>query len=157
MIERKMPWIVDSGESKIQEIQEILDRMTVGSADDTPYALAYFTDGCQKGPAEALLRDMAWDRLLELRIFNEDRELLLRRTGSGSPFSWRLASEEKAGEEYCFETRQLLEQPLSEEKRWLRVMNYIAYDEDGAAYAADHRLIGFAGEGIENADRNQPI
>ena len=77
---------------------------------------------------------------------------------------------------YCFETRQLLDLgegpdagptfdesdglrilkteagrsfklPITEEERYVRVMNYVAYDEDGVANAADWRLMGFAKEG----------
>ena len=101
------------------------------------------------------------DKLLELRIFNTSREFLLRRSCLGAPFSWRLASEETLSPEmrqkHCFETRQLLERgassagvfvlPVTEKERFVRIMNYVSYDADGVANAADYRLMGFAEKG----------
>lgn len=79
-------------------------------------------------------------------------------------------------ERYCFETRQLLDLgespdekpkydsdglrilqteagrsfklPIAAAERYVRIMNYVCYDDDdGVANAADYRLIGFAKEG----------
>ena len=37
--------------------------------------------------------------------------------------------------------------PITKAERFVRLINYVSYDNDGVAYAADYRLAGFAKEG----------
>lgn len=174
MSENKYPWIISvSGEGNDQPLKDFRDTKA--------YVLAYYTDAFRAGWADQMLAEVEsnMDKLLELRVFNENRELWLHRSALGSPFAWRLAAEgekkPEEKEEYCFETRQLLDLgegpdaepafdqdglrvlkteagrsfklPITKEERYVRIMNYVAYDENGIANAADWRLVGFAKEG----------
>ena len=150
---KDMPWITEMGEGK--ELPP-LDRFR--GTDD--YVVAYFADKFHAGRAASLLDDIVreQDKLLELRVFNASRELLLHRSALGAQFSWRLASEDalspEAKKKHCFETRQLLERgestagisalPVKGAERYIRLMNYVSYDAEGIANAADYRLMGFA-------------
>lgn len=150
---KDMPWITEMGEGKETPP---LDRFR--GTDD--YVVAYFADKFLAGRASTLLEtvEREQDRLLELRVFNASRELLLRRSALGAPFSWRIASEDalspEAKKKHCFETRQLLERgestagisalPVEGAERYVRLMNYVSYDADGVANAVDYRLMGFA-------------
>jgi hypothetical protein len=60
--------------------------------------LSYYTDEFKaqrvRNTAEQpLIKDI--DKLLEIRIFNADREFLARRSNVGGGFSWRLADDKK--------------------------------------------------------------
>ncbi len=171
-----MPWITENGVT--EDAVTLVKRVAV--AEDR--IVAYYVDGFQSGRADRLdaILDRQ-DRLLELRMFSKTRELWLHRSRLGVGFFWRIASEEQFPDpaKYCFETRQLLDLgespdemptfenglrvlhssggsrfllPVSGEERFVRIMNYVAYDEDGVANAADYRLIGFAKEGKSNAE-----
>lgn len=170
-----MPWITEKGVT--EDATALVKRLAV--SEDR--IVAYFVDGFESGYADRLdaILDKQ-DRLLELRMFSETRELWLHRSRLGVGFFWRIAAEEQLPEpaRYCFETRQLLDLgeapdeipafenalrvlhssgggrfllPISGEDRFVRIMNYVAYGEDGVANAADYRLIGFAKEGKPNA------
>ena len=168
-----MPWITDGGTAEdaagtVRRYAAPEDRI-----------VAYYADGFAAGYADRLEALLAGeDRLLELRLFSETRELWLHRSRLGEPFAWRVASEAALPdkERYCFETRQLLDlregpeaapeldaaglrvlRPLNGRRfalpcggadRFVRLMNYVRYDAEGVANAADWRLIGFAKEGL---------
>ena len=171
-----MPWITENGVT--EDAAALVKR--VAAAEDR--IVAYFVDGFQSGYANRLdaILDRQ-DGLLELRMFSETRELWLHRSRLGVGFFWRIASEEQLPEpaRYCFETRQLLDLgeapdetptfenglrvlrssgggcfllPISGEDRFIRIMNYVTYDPDGVANAADYRLIGFTKEGKSNVE-----
>ena len=149
----EMPWIIETGNGK-----DVPSLERFCSSGD--YVVAYFADKFRAGRAGQLLETVKQeaDKLLELRIFNKAHEFLLRRSCVGAPFSWRVAAENTLSPEekkkYCFETRQLLERgestagisalPVTGAERYVRLMNYVSYDADGVANAADYRLMGFA-------------
>ena len=168
------PWISASGAGNDAPLEDFRGKKA--------YVLAYFTDAFRAGWADRMLAEAEsnMDKLLELRVFNDSRELWLHRSRLGAPFVWRLAAEEgikpEEKEKYCFETRQLLDLgegpdaeptfdesdglrvlkteagrsfklPIAKDERYVRILNYVAYDENGVANAADWRLMGFAKEG----------
>ncbi len=177
MSENKYPWISASGAGNDAPLKDFH-----GKKD---YVLVYFTDAFLAGWADQMLAEAESNmgKLLELRVFNENRELWLHRSSLGAPFAWRLAAEEgikpEEKDKYCFETRQLLDLgegpdaepafdddglrvlrteagrsfklPITEKERYVRIMNYVSYDEDGVANTADYRLMGFAERGIKFA------
>lgn len=108
--------------------------------------------------------------LLELRAFSENSELRLTRSEMGSEFIWRLMDDvefkDKAAdrfEEYIFDEKQYLDIDTTrssgceytatgggrytlpvENAEFIRVRNYIDYDNDGMAFFRDFRIVGFA-------------
>ncbi len=172
MTPNNKPWITACGTEPKQEAP-LSDFLADGYL-----ALAYYVDSFEAGVASQLLPLSAerLSRLLELRVFNSECELWLHRSRIGSPFSWRVASEEfDAATRHCIETRQLLDLgenveqaahfdasgrrilhtvsghayalPIGAEDRYVRLINYLTYDENGVANAVDYRLAGFAKEG----------
>lgn len=111
------------------------------------------------------------DELLEARIFNEDRELLISRSGIGEDFSWRIASEKgySGPDKFFYERYQLIDinaekstekvedgcmsivstvggkysLPITGTEKRIKIITYVDYDENGMAYAADNRICGF--------------
>lgn len=136
--------------------------------------LAFFTDQFLSGYCTGKeLEEIPTDKLLELRIFNEEREFLARRTmiGTKHKFQWRIASESeiKENREIQFlvqyqtidmdakKTREGKDDklelvstggghynlPIKKEEDTIKVITYISYDEDGMAYIIDNRIAGF--------------
>lgn len=123
---------------------------------------------------QEMLRRIDTSRLLEIRLFSEDQEVLARRTmiGAKHKFQWRIASEEGLLDNEYVERYQTLdidrtkinsgsngnlqlmttgggkyELPVSETHDSIRIISYIGYDESGMAYIYDNRLAGFAAQG----------
>lgn len=139
------------------------------------YFVAYQTDRFIAGRNTLeILRQIDSRRLLEIRLFSENQEVLARRTmiGEGHKFQWRIASEEGLAENEYVERYQTLdidhtkinigsngnlqlmttgggryELPISQEQDSIRVISYINYDESGMAYIYDNRLAGFTTQG----------
>lgn len=141
--------------------------------------VAYQTDKFISGrnTLDALKR-IECDRLLEIRIFSEEQEVMARRTMTGfaHSFQWRIASEEGLSEDEYIVRYQTLdidqtrtapgldgnlqlmttgggryELPISEEQDSIRVISYVGYsDEDGMAFIYDNRLAGFVTGGGRN-------
>lgn len=140
-----------------------------------PYFVAYQTDRFIAGRNTLeILRQIDSSRLLEIRLFSEEQEVLARRTmiGAGHKFQWRIASEKGLLEnEYVVKYQTLdidrtkinagsngnlqlmttgggkYELPVSETHDSIRVISYIDYDESGMAYIYDNRLAGFTTQG----------
>ena len=114
------------------------------------------------------------EKLLEIRLFSETSELLVRRTmiGAHNSFQWRIADEENLAEDEYLVRYQTLdidtactvqgnngnlnltttgggrfELPISECYDRIRIISYIGYDTDGMAYIYDDRLAGFVIKG----------
>ena len=165
-------WIQKHGDCPEGALSALLEEYMTGSY----LAAAFFTgrfQGCRENCLHSVLDRVR--ELLELRIFNEDRELWLHRSRCEGPFSWRLAGEAgcRAGRDF-FRTVQALDidetyaayrrserdefgalklrstvrgyyaLPLDEGDECVKVVNYVRYDENGVAEAADYRLAGFA-------------
>lgn len=139
------------------------------------YFVAYQTDRFIAGRNTLkILSQIDSSRLLEIRLFSENQEVLARRTmiGAGRRFQWRIASEEGFSESAYVERYQTLdidrtkvnagsngnlqlwttgggkyELPVSEMHDSIRVISYIDYGESGMAYVYDNRLAGFAIQG----------
>jgi hypothetical protein len=109
MQENNELWIADSGsgtKSVNVTVEESVIRIYVEQVDETEKSidlpqgdyicLSYYTDEFKaqrvRNTAEqALIKDI--DKLLEIRIFNADREFLARRSNVGGGFSWRLTDD----------------------------------------------------------------
>ena len=141
------------------------------------YFVAYLTDKFVAGKAECLeqgLNKLEYGKLLELRLFSEEKEVLARRTmiGENHLFQWRVASETGLlPDEYMVKYQTLdidktktvsadngnlrlmttggghYELPIRCEEDCIKVISYIGYDEDGMAFIYDNRLAGFAVKG----------
>ena len=165
-------WIQKHGVCPEDALASLLEEYRTGDY----LAAAFFTgrfQGCRGNRLDSVLAE-ARD-LVELRVFNESRELWLHRSCCGRPFFWRLA-----GESGCdprrdhFRTVQALDidetydayqrgetdeygslklrstvkghyaLPIDRGDACVKVVNYVRYDENGVAEAADYRLAGFA-------------
>jgi hypothetical protein len=111
MQENNELWIAGSGSgasSVNMTVKESVIRIDVGQANETKKSielpageyicLSYYTDEFKAKVVgnmaeQPLIKDM--DKLLEIRIFNADREFLARRSNVGGSFSWRLADDAK--------------------------------------------------------------
>ncbi len=164
----KKPWIASSGSADSARLAEIVARYAEGKKNLT--VLRAYTDqylGCRFEGAIELP-----DHLLEIRVFDADSELLARRTALGEAFSWRIADDgviadnlkEEEGffacpDHYRMEIFQKLDRdekakaltttggrqytlPVQGENT-IRLVQYLAYDENGLAHAADFRMAGF--------------
>lgn len=165
-------WIQKHGVCSEDALASLLEEYGTGDYLVT----AFFTGRFQGGRGDHLDSVLARaSELVELRIFNESRELWLHRSCCGRPFSWRLAGEDGCDSKRdYFRTVQALDidetyaayrcgeadeygalklrstvkghyaLPLARGDECVKVVNYVRYDENGVAKAADYRLAGFA-------------
>ena len=128
-------------------------------------AFATFTDEEWGGTLPELLGVLASDerlgRLLELRVFEESRELHAVRGQMGAKFSWRTAGEDdgtaayiddiqhldingkyKSSDPYAYRTMSggVYRLPITDAER-IVVRNYIDFDADGLAQIVDFRVV----------------
>lgn len=90
-------WIEEKKTISSEELREIAEPMK-GSDD---IYLAYCTDCFKSGfMNDGTFDDIDKDNLLELRIFNDRKEVLARRSSIGEPFSFRIASDEARARNY---------------------------------------------------------
>lgn len=83
-------WIKNSDNCLENELGSLLEEYMT----DDYLVIAFFTDRFQAHRGDHLNSVLAsTQKLLELRVFNENCELWLHRSCCGKPFSWRLASE----------------------------------------------------------------
>ena len=140
------------------------------------YYTAWQTDRFLAGKDDPdSLGRIEWNKLLEIRLFTENDELLARRTmiGAANPFQWRIASEDGLDpDEYIVRYQTLdidtdhiedgeygnlrllttgggtYELPINRNENSVKVISYICYDdENGMAGIYDNRLAGFAAKG----------
>ena len=113
------PWIKDGGSCTREELGLRITEFI----RDGDYLLAYYTDRflSLRFGSQAVLP--SWEDLLELRVFNKDRELWAHRSSTGADFSWRIADDEtlraaaatqedpflKDAENHCIYTKQTLD------------------------------------------------
>ncbi len=89
-------WIAEAGTVREEDVPALLEKYAGGGRK---YCCAFYTDHFQSAVitgagdplAGRLLADIG--QLLELRLFDEDRELLLYRSMIGRPFSFRAADD----------------------------------------------------------------
>lgn len=167
----RYPWIREEewGEELPEKgLLALLDRV---NPEDR--ALAFFVHcfrAVRADRLQQLLSEETVENLLELRLFSAERELWAHRSALGEHFSWRIASETGLTASDFFETRQTLDidtkhapegeglygarplrttgggeyaLPIGEDDGCVVLVNYVAYDEDGCAFAADWRVKGF--------------
>ena len=77
-------WVKESGFCEAPALREKA-RAFAASED---YVIAYYPDRFQVAAANQLSSLPAFETLLELRLFNEVRELWAHRSTHGKPFSW---------------------------------------------------------------------
>ena len=137
--------------------------------------VAYQTDLFIAGKNTAdKLRQIECDKLLELRLFDREGELLVRRTmiGAENLFQWRVADERGLSEDEFIVKYQTLdidetgsvgekdgnrvlmttgggrfELPIGSGRDTIRIISYVEYDTDGMAHIYDNRLAGFVEKG----------
>lgn len=167
----KKPWIKAFGTAEETAL------IPAGFSTDGCLVLAFFTDSFKADYAEKILpisTDQA-QKLLELRVFDAEQELWLHRTTIGDPFHWRIASEDfENNKKYIIRTKQLLDLgesesqapmyedglrvlhttsgyayklPIGADDKYVDIINYLSYDENGVANALDYRYEGFSKEG----------
>lgn len=113
------PWIKDGGSCTREELSlRITDFICDGD-----YLLAYYTNRFLSLRFNSQTDLPPWEDLLELRVFNKDREIWAHRSTTGANFSWRIADDEtlweaaatqedpflKDAENHCIYTKQTLD------------------------------------------------
>lgn len=160
-------WIKCEGLCPEQDL-EIKCREIIDDSNEYLY-LAMYTDRFDSGKYCGST-EIAADSLLEIRIFDDNRELLFLRKSLSENFCWRYIVHDETipSESYYLryylidknetESRQRLDNgnlsilstvggryslPVSETEKRIKVMTYVDYDDNGMAYAADNRVCGF--------------
>lgn len=159
----------EQGECEEKDILKLIH-----TKKDYPFFLAFHTDGFVSGRNnEDEIETIQPERLLELRVFGEKGELLVRRNmiGARQKFQYRTANEEalnKDGNQDYLVSYQALDidqnktkvisegmrslmttgggrysLPINETENSIKIITYVDYDEDGMAFIYDHRLAGF--------------
>lgn len=168
----RYPWIKDCGETTQDALPALLE--TVGTDDTVLAFFVHCFRATRGAFLREILVSEKVENLLELRAFNAERELWAHRTALAELFQWRVASEAGLTVADWFETRQTLDidetypptgnqelnafgalrlrttgggeyaLPIAPGDGCAVLVNYVAYDETGCAFAADWRLRGFA-------------
>ena len=169
----RYPWIQaeEWGEKLTEEgLSALLERV---SPEDRALAFFVHCFRAARGDRlPQLLKEEGVENLLELRVFSAEREFWAHRSALGERFCWRVASEAGLTAADFFETRQTLDidtkyksvkahvdpygarplrttgggeyaLPIGESDGCVVLVNYVAYDEDGCAFAADWRVKDF--------------
>ena len=158
----------NQGKCLDNELEEVIKNQDLSTCK---YFVAYFTDGFLSGfVGEGLFEKIDVGKLLELRIFGEEKELLALRSaiGNNSAFAWRIACEEGMKEDTYLKREQTLDidetrsavvgdemeimstgggsyrLPITPEEKKVVVISYVKYDSDGLAQVYDNRMAGFA-------------
>lgn len=123
-------WIKEYGNTPESEIQGVINRYMPADS----LGIAYYTDrfcSADKKHLAALCEDIP--HLLELRLFNDMGELLIRRSHIGGAFVWRLADDNTLEKAAALETDQFLKKPASyyvEYKQYLDIDSSFQSDID---------------------------
>lgn len=119
----------------------VLEQIDLKKVPDEGYLLAYFRSELvffyQSGIRE-LLEKKGLDHLLELHVFDEKEEYRLLRTGKGKWIEV-IVSDEKVQKEKKVECVKL-EKEYEGVMKYLNVINYIDYDENGMISINQYRL-----------------
>lgn len=164
-------WIKNCGNCSENALGSLMEEYMKGGFLVTAFFTDHFL-GCRAEYLHSVLDSAR--KLLELRVFNENCELWLHRSCCERPFSWRLADETGCEGHDFFRTVQALDidetydayqrcetdgygclklrstvqgyytLPLCEGDECVKIINYVRYDANGVAEAADYRLAGFA-------------
>ena len=160
-------WIKDDGRCSEQELERKCKEIIDGS--EQYLYIALYSDRFDSGRYDSASGTNG-ERLLEIRIFNENRELLFSRNSISEEFRWRfIVHDDSISQESYYtryylidknenESRNKLENgnlsilstvggryslPISEKEKRIKVITYVDYDDNGMAYAADYRVCGF--------------
>ena len=144
----KAQWIKACGQCQETEIASIIWEQNIS----LQYYLAGYTDRYDSGMVCAdIWNDMDCHRLLELRAFGREQEILFIRTCIGTNFKWRVTDDTGLRETDYIDTDQYIDGntecdkdlPLQDGQNAVRVRAYIEYDDNGMAFVSDHRVCGF--------------
>lgn len=169
-IDMERKWIKRYGECMHTEILSIIEESDIPKGC---YYLAGYTNRYDSGIiTEHSWSTEEFKYLLELRIFCGKQELLFLRSSIGAKLQWRLTDDESLDDTDYIDSEQYIDinvekslgsmakdrqdvvqlfttvggsyyLPLKEGENAVAVRAYIAYDDNGMAYVADHRLCGF--------------
>lgn len=119
----------------------VLEHIELKKVPDKGYLLAYFRSelvfSYQSGIQE-LLEKKGLENLLELHVFDENEEYRLLRTGKGKWIEVTV-SDEKVQKEKKVECVKI-EKKYEDAMKYLNVVNYIDYDENGMIAINQYRL-----------------
>ena len=160
-------WIKESGTCQGSDLDTIISSI-IKEIDNGLY-IAMYTDRFESGK---ITDDCRFEDkyVLEIRIFNKDKEILLSRGSISEDFIWRYISNDKTLDDESYYARYHvidMNEPLSKDyldngnlsiistgggryslpvtegTKKIKIITYIDYDENGMAYAADNRVCGF--------------
>lgn len=144
----KAQWIKACGQCQETEIASIIREQNIS----LQYYLAGYTDRYDSGMVCAdIWNGMDCHRLLELRVFGREQEILFTRTCIGTTFGWRVTDDTGLQDTDYIDTDQYIDcntecdkdLPLQNGQNAVRVRAYIEYDDNGMAFVSDHRVCGF--------------
>ena len=174
-------WVKEKGlTGEMELLRELRDKI----AEDSLY-LACGTNFFKAGHAtEEELSDINTGKLLELRIFSDDREIYYSRSCIGENFQWRIASEKDVPKNQYIVQYQTIDinrsrteaagnptdrygnrvlfttvggkyvLPISADADTSEVICYLIYDKNGIAKIVDYRMKGFVTEALLGKEVN---
>ncbi|MCR5670306.1 MAG: hypothetical protein K6G10_04810 [Butyrivibrio sp.] len=141
------PWIKEKGSGPSSEIDKYMSESKDKLNGMTFFAM--YPDEFKMGIYDG---NLSTEDLLEARIFDDDKELLITRNCIGEDFFWRLASEKKPNipEDMYYVRFQKIDRsmfkgrdvPEISKAQQAKIVTFVDYDENGMAYAADNRVCG---------------
>lgn len=171
-------WVKYEGSASAEELHDWVECFLLSRPDGGSgcRCIAFFTDRCAGARGEYIPELLSDARtLLELRLFDEQGELWCHRSMLGQRFACRWAEDAGVEEEYMLSSAQYMdiagelgaggrgcvrlrstagshfELPIDSGDRRVRLVSYVAYDEQNRAHIADYRIAGFEPE--EGGDR----
>lgn len=158
-------WIKESGTCSINEVEGTIrrfmsdGRFLMGCTDS--YNTGYWF--------EDAFKDIEMESMLELRVFNLDREILFFRSMLGEVVQWRVTDDSGLGKMDFFDVEQFIDineeksvynedekmmylittvggrykLPIDKGQNAVKIRKYVTYDGNGMAHVEDQRVIEF--------------
>ena len=123
----------------MQTNHKTVEELSVDCLREEGYAYIWIQamDHVDLSPLEG--SDLCWERLLEARIFSEDKELHL----FWMEDTWHAVETIKESDDDCFQEAQFLR---GKKYDTITLCHYIDYDEDGQAYITRSVIAGVGNE-----------
>ena len=158
-------WIKESGICRIEEVEGILNKFL----SDGRYLMGC-TDSYNTGYwSVSAFADIELASMLELRVFNSDREVLFFRSMLDEKIQWRVTDDTELEELDFFDSEQFIDineeksvyfadekmmslfttvggkymLPIDQGQNAVRIRKYISYDKNGMAHVEDQRVVSF--------------